>query len=209
MKSDYSYYDFEDNFSTYYTLFKSKEVQKLLSVSMRDWIRHPTIENTQTDIMKIPTSWMTGYPLWMYSLNNYHDLKIKKKVDMIIKDMNMVSKFEQCQQLLSNTEPYMKSFKSSVYDILYSEQTPALHTLESMILINGETHLGSVFLHIANILFPESNTYILYNRFYQGCCICPDRKLIFDPNKYYMYKYEDRPDLDPNKVAAEYENRLP
>ncbi len=203
---DWSYYDFEKNWDTFYPIWKSDKIQAILNISMKDWVKNPIIRDLGSDTQTIPWAWFPQSCLWKYSPNNYHDLKIRKKVDAIVDRMDLKKKYETAKQFLNENGPPIRSFESTVYSSLYKECSPDPSTLESLVLINGENYLGPTLICLALALFPGADCRLYYNDDNMPCCFCMNERVIIDINKLYMYKYEGKTELNPNIIASEYMN---
>lgn len=210
-ETEWTFYDFDKNWTTFYKIWQTDEIQEILKKDMDNWCIYEAFYKHQSDGTMVKPIWSKGEPLWHLSRTDYHATKIWNISNKRIENERMITNYEK-RMIEICPSKYTKMSKDEIniefYDIcsekINDECSPKPHTLESLILVMGKNYISDALFACAEKLFPNND--IIY---YHGNgnidktdndqIYIYDHKIVFDLLDFY-YVTRDNSKIYPKYI---------
>lgn len=189
---DYTYFDFSGNWNAVYTIWKTPKIQGVLEKEMREWCL----------VNEIDREWKQGEPLWEFSTNEYWTEQAISKADSFIEEKRLLDTFIISMNRLGlrKSRCQMEAlFYATCFDDLFQSFLPQDDTIESLIMVGGESFISPVLYEVARDMFP-GQVVVMFTTDDGIEIVClPELKMLFSMKSYYSWHHLHDESFRPDK----------
>ncbi len=169
---DYDYYDFQQNWEEFYAVWKTDEIQTLVEQEIEQFADICSIEDR---------TWKKGEPLWNMDVTGWWDTEIAKRIKDIEDKENTHYNFTKSMQQRwgrkLTTQEISQMYTQMCYSSIKDSVKPKPGTLESLYLPNAGRFLAYPLLKTLELMYPDNEFYIRYNKKFERTEILSDEMM--------------------------------